>query len=61
MRLVTDLPTAAGEILKGRRGLRQYLDSWRGKVGFAVFSSEDPLPFWGELLMLPYLWMKRGF
>jgi predicted ATP-grasp superfamily ATP-dependent carboligase len=61
VRLVTDLPTAASEIIKGRMGLKQYIRSIHGEKEFAVYSCNDPMPFFGELLMLPYLWKKRGF
>jgi hypothetical protein len=33
----------------------------RGKKEFAVFSLNDPLPFIIEGIMIPYLWIKRGF
>ncbi|MCL5291402.1 MAG: ATP-grasp domain-containing protein [Actinobacteria bacterium] len=61
LRLATDLPTVVREIAKRRIGLRQYLDSWTGDVEFAVFSLEDPLPFFAEFLMAGYLYRKRGF
>jgi predicted ATP-grasp superfamily ATP-dependent carboligase len=61
IRLVTDIPTAAGEIFRGRMKLADYLHSWKGKKHFAVWSLTDPLPFIAEILMLPYLWKKRGF
>jgi len=37
------------------------LDSLKGEREFAVLSLKDPLPFVIELLLLPYLWRKRGF
>lgn len=62
IRLVTDTPTAAGEILKGRLSIGSYLNSLlRGKKEFDVLSLSDPLPFIAELAMIPYLWKKRGF
>lgn len=61
IRLVTDIPTAAGEILRGRMKLIDYLRSWKGKKHFAVWSLTDPLPFIAEILILPYLWKRRGF
>lgn len=61
IRLITDIPTAIGEILKGRMKVTDYLNSLRGVKQFAVLSMTDPLPFIAELLMLPYLWKKRGF
>ena len=61
IRLITDTPTVAPALLKGRIRLTDYIRSLKGKKQFAVFSIKDPLPFIVELLMLPYLWKKRGF
>ena len=61
IRLMTDIPTVAGEILKGKMKITDYLRSLKGKKEFAVLSLDDPLPFIAEVLMLPYLWRKRGF
>lgn len=61
VRLMTDVPTAALEIIRGRMGMRQYAQSMRGKKEFAVWSGRDPLPFFGEWLLLAALWKKRGF
>jgi len=61
MHLVTDIPTAAIELLKGRMKLAEYFNSLKGKKEFAVWSCEDPMPFIAELVLLPYLWLKRGF
>jgi predicted ATP-grasp superfamily ATP-dependent carboligase len=61
IRLTTDVPTAVGEILKGRLAVADYFNSFKGKTEFAVLSAADPLPFIAEILMIPYLWKKRGF
>lgn len=61
LRLVTDIPTVVEEILKGRMKLTTYLNSLKGKKQDAVLSIKDPLPFFVELILLPYLWRKRGF
>lgn len=61
IRLITDIPTVAGEIMKGRMSVKDYVSSLRGKMEFAVFSLRDPAPFFAEILMIPYLWLKRGF
>jgi len=61
IRLVTDTPTVMSALLKGRLRFGDYINSLKGKKQFAVFSFKDPLPFIVELLMLPYLWKKRGF
>jgi D-aspartate ligase len=61
LRLVTDIPTVINEMMKGRMSLKEYMLSLKGKKEFAVFSLADPLPFFTEILMIPYLWIKRGF
>lgn len=61
MRLLTDIPTSVSAVLSGKISVTDYCKSLRGEKSFAVFSKEDPLPFLAELLMLPYLWKKRGF
>jgi predicted ATP-grasp superfamily ATP-dependent carboligase len=61
VRLLTDLPTVFQEIFKGRFTIKDYIASMKGKKRFAVFSINDPLPFFVEILLIPYLWIKRGF
>jgi predicted ATP-grasp superfamily ATP-dependent carboligase len=61
VRLLTDLPTAALEIRRGRLSWRTYLRSLRGVEAEAVFSREDPLPGLVELALIPYLFAQRGF
>lgn len=61
IRLLTDTPTVIKEILGGRLPLKEYFRTLKGKKQFAVFSFKDPLPFLIELIMIPYLWLKRGF
>lgn len=61
IRLLTDAPTAALEMLKGRQNWLAYLKSLRDFHVEAVFSREDPLPGLVELALFPYLCAKRGF
>ncbi|MBT8382396.1 MAG: ATP-grasp domain-containing protein [Ignavibacteria bacterium] len=61
IRLITDIPTVLKELLSGRMNLKEYLKTIRGKKEYAVFSFRDPLPFFMELLLMPYFWIKRGF
>lgn len=60
IRILTDLPTAIGEIVRGRLRTRPYLNSLRRAHTEAVFSREDPLPGLAELALIPYLAVKRG-
>jgi predicted ATP-grasp superfamily ATP-dependent carboligase len=61
IRFVTDMPTEVLEILKGRQDLRSYLRSLKGIHKESVFSREDLMPGLMELLLVPYLFVKRGF
>jgi D-aspartate ligase len=61
VRLATDLPTAAVEIVGRRLSLRDYLGSLRRADTEAVFTRDDPLPGLVECLLIPYLSVKRGF
>jgi D-aspartate ligase len=61
IRLVTDLPTGVVEIFGGRQKLWAYLRTLMGFDVEAVFSLEDPLPGLVELLLIPYLAIRRGF
>lgn len=45
IRLITDIPTVATEILRRKMKITDYLHSLKGKKEFAVFSIADPLPF----------------
>lgn len=60
VRILTDLPTALGEILRRRLRTREYLRSLRRAQVEAVFTRDDPLPGIAELALIPYLAVKRG-
>jgi len=47
--------------LAGRLDWRDYLRSLKNFHVEAVFNREDPLPGLMELLLIPYLSLKRGF
>jgi predicted ATP-grasp superfamily ATP-dependent carboligase len=61
IRLVTDLPTGIVEVLGRRLDWREYLRSLKNAEVEAVFNRRDPLPGLMELLLIPYLSLKRGF
>jgi predicted ATP-grasp superfamily ATP-dependent carboligase len=61
IRLVTDLSAAILEILDGHMDWREYLQSLRSFHIESVFNREDPLPGLVELVLIPYLYIKRGF
>jgi predicted ATP-grasp superfamily ATP-dependent carboligase len=61
IRLITDVPTCVQDILDGRMSLKEYWSSMSGPREFAVFSRRDPIPFFMEIALIPYLWWKRGF
>ena len=61
IRLATDVPTIALELLRGTLDWRGYVRSLRSANVESVFSRDDPLPGLAELGLLPYLAAKRGF
>jgi len=61
IRLLTDLPTGLMEVGGRRLRLRDYVQSLRSCHTEAVFSRHDPLPGIIECLLLPYLFLKKGF
>jgi len=61
VRMATDVPTVFKEIRRGRLSFREYISSLRGKKEYAIFSWRDPLPFFVEFVIAPYLLKKRGF
>jgi len=61
VRLLTDIAVGITESFRGRWTLPEYFRSLRGAKAYAVWSLKDPLPFLGELFLLPYLMIKRGF
>jgi D-aspartate ligase len=60
IRISTDLPTALGEVLRGRMAMRAFLRSLKGLNIEAVFERGDLLPAFAEFLHLPYLYRTRG-
>jgi predicted ATP-grasp superfamily ATP-dependent carboligase len=60
VRMVTDLPAAMTAILAGDTGLGDYFCSLRKCRTEAVFSSDDLWPGLVEILLIPYLAVKRG-
>ena len=61
VRLLTDTPTALVELRGRTLDWRSYLASLGRARVEAVFSLRDPLPWFAELALSPYLMMKRGF
>jgi D-aspartate ligase len=61
VRMTTDLPAAVMAMVARDTGVIDYLRSLKTCDVEAVFTSDDPLPGMAEVLMLPYLAVKRGF
>jgi len=61
MRATTDIPAAFCALAAGDTDFRSYLRSLRNCSADGVFSLEDPLPGLAEILLIPYLAIKRGF
>jgi D-aspartate ligase len=61
VRMTTDLPAAVMAMVAGDLDLRGYFRSLKSCNVEAVFDGDDPLPGIAEVLMVPYLALKRGF
>ena len=61
MRFITDFPTVVSQITSGHLGWKEYLRSIRATDVDAVFSREDPWPAIAELILIPYMAVRRGF
>ena len=59
MRLVTDVTIAASDLAHGYLSLGAYVTSLRRTRTESVFSASDPLPFFAELALLPYIILKK--
>jgi predicted ATP-grasp superfamily ATP-dependent carboligase len=57
--LIPDLYVACGEIIRGNLRVRDYIESLKGEVEFAVASRDDPWPIVSYILLLPYFWVSR--
>jgi D-aspartate ligase len=61
VRMTTDIPAAFFACLGGDLDLWSYLRSLKNCSTEAVYSTEDPVPGLVEMLLVPYLAIKRGF
>jgi D-aspartate ligase len=59
LRMISDVPTAAADLLHGSLSIGTYLKSLRATKVESVFNWRDPLPSAAEIVMLPYLAAKK--
>lgn len=59
VRILTDVPTALSDMAHGCLSIGEYLRSLCTARVDAVFSWRDPLPFLVEVLLLPYIALKK--
>jgi predicted ATP-grasp superfamily ATP-dependent carboligase/glycosyltransferase involved in cell wall biosynthesis len=60
VRMATDLPTAVGEIRRGRLRPGEYAGSLKGPLEHAIYSPDDPLPALVDVPYLAWLHSKRA-
>lgn len=58
--IVTDIPVALSLIIKGKLGLLNFFKQAL-KSHNAIFDIKDPVPFIMQVLLIPYLIIKRGY
>jgi predicted ATP-grasp superfamily ATP-dependent carboligase len=61
VKLITDLPIVIVEMAKQRLSLRSVLLQYSGRLESATFACCDPVPFFAEWVLAPYLLRKRGY
>ncbi len=61
IRMLTDVPTSLEQIASGRLNPAAYVRSLIDFRTESVFSCEDVLPSLAEVVLLPYLAVKRGY
>lgn len=59
LRLLTDIPTALADLLRGSISPVAYLKSLLATRVESVFAWLDPLPFLAELILLPWIIVKK--
>jgi D-aspartate ligase len=59
LRLLTDVPTAISDLLNRSITLQEYWASLRKTRVESIFCRTDPLPSFGEIVLLPYLIVKK--
>jgi predicted ATP-grasp superfamily ATP-dependent carboligase len=61
VRMITDIPAAFHEMLRGRLDPRAYLRSLRSPLEFSVMAPDDPLPALMELPLFAYKHLYNGY
>jgi predicted ATP-grasp superfamily ATP-dependent carboligase len=61
VRMITDVPAAFHEMLRGRLSARDYLRSFRSPLEFSVMAPDDPLPALMELPLFAYKHFYNGY
>jgi D-aspartate ligase len=61
LRMITDLPTAALDVMAGELDMGSYWSSLKRARSESVFCLKDPLPSVAEVVMMPYLVTKKYF
>jgi len=61
VRMITDVPAAIHEMLRGRLSPGEYVRSLRSPVEFSVMTLDDPLPGLVELPLFAYKHLHNGF
>ncbi|MBN2860294.1 MAG: ATP-grasp domain-containing protein [Sphaerochaetaceae bacterium] len=58
---ITDIPVSIKLWNEEKLGMAELLKQYVNASENATFWSKDPLPFFAEWVLLPYLWSKRGY
>ena len=58
---ITDIPVSVHLFARRELGVREYLNGLRGELISCDWDRSDPLPFFLQFMLVPYLILKRGY
>jgi predicted ATP-grasp superfamily ATP-dependent carboligase len=61
VKYVTDIPVALHMLHRGELNVQEYFAGLHGRTVCCEWSDRDPRPFFMQLLLVPYLAIKRGY
>ncbi|QKG78804.1 carboxylate--amine ligase [Tenuifilum thalassicum] len=57
--LFTDIPYSLIALIRNQLNIKEFIQSYKGRVIFATFNSKDLMPSFMFFILLPYIFIKR--
>ena len=58
---ITDIPVSLHVLAQRRLSVSEYVNDLKGDVVSCEWDRSDPLPFFLQIVLLPYLILRRGY